>query len=131
MMELMPVAWLHARMIQASTNGMTYLRRNNDSAPLPSDEDFAFSAAMVSSISRSSASACSGLRERSRDARAASLLPRRNSHRGDSATKKLPTTNNRPGGNETQKMLRQAVSLKARSWAVSPSLATSSTRQLK
>ena len=31
MIELMPVAWLHARMTQAITNGITYLRLNRDS----------------------------------------------------------------------------------------------------
>ena len=57
--------------------------------------------------------------------------PRRKSQRGDSATSRLPITNRRPGGSETQKMLRQAVSLKASSWPASPSFATSSTRMLK
>ena len=41
---------------------------------------------------------------------------------------RLPITNKMPGGSETQKMLRQAVSLKAKSLAGSPSFATSSTR---
>ena len=40
-------------------------------------------------------------------------------------------TNKIPGGSDTQKMLRQAVSLKANSLAASPSLATASTRALK
>ena len=44
---------------------------------------------------------------------------------------RLPITNKMPGGRETQKMLRQAVSLKANSLAASPSFATSSTRMLK
>src|ERR1022692_3619488 len=44
---------------------------------------------------------------------------------------RLPITNRMPGGNETQKMLRQAVSLKAINLAESPSLATSATRKLK
>src|SRR5882762_8492648 len=118
-------------MMHASTNGMTYLRRNNDSDLLPSEEAFAFSAEDTSSISRSSIFACSGVRERRSAFRAASFLPRRNNHRGDSATKKLPRTNNTPGGRETQKMLRQAVPLKASSLAGSPSCATWSTRQLK
>jgi hypothetical protein len=44
---------------------------------------------------------------------------------------KLPITNKMPGGSETQKMLRHAVSLKAKSRAGSWSFATSSTRKLK
>src|SRR6266852_3556578 len=107
-------------MMQASTNGMTYFRRSNDSDLLPSEEAFAFSAADTSSISRSSIFACSAVRERKSAMRAASFLPRRNNHLGDSATKKLPMTNNTPGGRETQKMLRQAVPLKARSLSGSP-----------
>src|SRR5208283_2556411 len=130
-MELIPVAWLHARMTHARTNGITYLRRKSDSLTLAPVEVFAFSAAVACSISASSTSACWLVRERRSAAYAASRLPRRNSQRGDSDTMKLPITNKMPGGSETQKMLRQAVSLKAKSLAESPSLATSSTRKLK
>ena len=44
---------------------------------------------------------------------------------------KLPITNRMPGGSDTQKMLRQAVSLKAKILSASASLLTSSTRMLK
>src|SRR5258706_485943 len=87
MMELMPVSWLHARMTHASKNGTTYLRRSRDSLILSPVEVFAFSAATVSSISFNSISACSSVRERRSAARAASIFPRRNSQRGDSAPK--------------------------------------------
>src|SRR5271170_4076790 len=130
MMELTPVAWLQARMTQARTNGITYLRRKRDSLTLPV-ELFAFSAAAVCSISTSSVLACSLFRERRRAAYAASRFPRRNSQRGDSDTIRLPITKRIPGGSETQKMLRQAVSLKANSFAGSPSFVTASTLKLK
>ena len=44
---------------------------------------------------------------------------------------KLPITNSTPGGSETQKMRRHAVSLNASNCAASPSFDTSSTRMLK
>src|SRR5580692_2207666 len=136
-MEFTPVAWLQARITQARTNGMTYLRRRSDSpillpeALLFPEEVFVFSAAADCSISASSRLACSPVRERSRAAYAASFCPRRNSQRGDSDTTRLPSTNKIPGGSETQKILRHAVSLKAKSLAGSPRLATSWTRKLK
>ena len=40
--------------------------------------------------------------------RACSLRPRRKSHRGDSATNKLPTRNRMPGGIDIQKIRRHA-----------------------
>ena len=43
----------------------------------------------------------------------------------------LPMTNRIPGGSETQKMLRQAMSCAANNFWASPSLATTSTRWLK
>src|SRR5580700_384770 len=131
MMELTPVVWLQARMTQARTNGSTYLRLNSDSEDCGPAALFTFSVAAVSSISFNSVSACSSVRERRSAASAASFLPLRNSQRGDSATMKLPMTNKMPGGRETQKMLRQAVSLNANNLSASPSLATASTRLLK
>ena len=119
-----------ARTMQARANGITYLRWSKDS-PACAPDALAFSAAAVSSISFSSISACSSLRERSKETRAASFLPRRKSQRGDSATRKLPMTNGMPGGSDTQKMLRQAVSWNANSRAASPSLATAATRKLE
>src|SRR6516164_6937310 len=124
MIELIPVAWLHAKITQARRNGMTYLRRSSDSFMFAPAELFAFSADESSSISRSSHCACSALRERKSAFNAASFLPPRNSHRGDSATKKLPITNKMPGGSETQKMLRHAESLNANNFPASPSFAT-------
>ena len=132
MIELMPVAWLQAKMMHASTKGITYLRRNSDSLSFrPVIEVPPSSAAAISSISLSSTSACSGVRDRSSARRAASFWPRRNNHRGDSATIRLPMTKRMPGGNETQKMLRQAASLKARILSASASFDTCSTRKLK
>src|ERR1700712_2204178 len=111
MTELIPVAVLQNRMTQANTNGITYFRRSRESlTEVPTDA----LAARVSSISRSSISACCSVRERSKARRAASFLPRGKTKREDSATKKLPTTKRRPGGRETQKMRRQAWSLKAK-----------------
>src|SRR5271168_2194694 len=117
--EFTPVAWLQARITQASTNGITYFRRSSDSLTLVPVE--LFSAAAVCSISANSTSACSFVRERSSAAYAASLFPRRNNHRGDSDTIRLPITNKIPGGSDTQKMLRQAASLNANSRDRSPS----------
>src|SRR3569833_253142 len=115
MIELTPVAWLHARMMHASRKGMTYFLRNSGSLILFPGEVGAVSAE-ASSISFSSTSACSIVRERSNAARAASLLPRRNNQRGDSDTRKLPITKRMPGGRETQNMERQALSLKTNSF---------------
>src|ERR1700722_11022907 len=130
MMELIPVAWLQARITHASTKGITYLRCKSDSlAFFPSE--VVDSAEAACSISRRSASACSLVRDRSSATRAASFLPRRYNQRGDSATIKLPITNKMPGGNDTQKILRQALSLNAKRRATSPSLVTSSHRMLK
>src|SRR5579862_307372 len=53
MMELMPVAWLQARITQARMKGITYLRRRSDSLALEA-EDCDFSAAAACSISPSS-----------------------------------------------------------------------------
>src|ERR1035441_9064612 len=131
MMELTPVAWLQARMMHASTNGSTYLRLNNDSEDCPPPALFADSVAMVSAISLSSISACSSVRERSSAVRADSLSPRRYSQRGDSATSKLPMQNKSPGGSDTQKMLRQAVSLNANNFAASFNFSMSATFRLK
>jgi hypothetical protein len=131
MIELTPVAWLQARMTQARMNGTTYLRLRRDSpARAPAPWPLAPLAA-VSSISCSSASAASAERDRRSAARASAILPFLWSHRGDSVTMKLPMTNTIPGGSDTQKMLRHAVSLKAMRRAGSPSLATSATRKLK
>jgi len=49
-MELMPVSWLHARMMQASMNGTMYLRRSSDSLIFAPVEVFAFSAAAVAAM---------------------------------------------------------------------------------
>src|ERR1700682_5533447 len=100
-------------MTQASTNGITYLRRKSDSRTFVPVEVFAFSAAAVCFISAYSTFACWSVRARKSAAEAESLFPRQNSQRGDSDTMRLPITNKRPGGSDTQKMLRQAVSLKA------------------
>src|SRR5579863_4784547 len=112
--ELIPVAWLKARMIQARIKGITYFRRRSDSLVTV---DLFFSARLVCCISLSSRSACAVERERRRAAYAASCFPRRSSQRGDSATIKLPITNKIPGGRETQKMPRHAVFLKSKSFA--------------
>src|SRR5258707_2059967 len=48
-----PVAWLHARMMQASTKGITYLRRKSDSLIFGPPEVVVFSAKAVCSLSRS------------------------------------------------------------------------------
>src|SRR5271166_6149864 len=129
-MELMPVVWLHARITHAKTKGITYFRRSNDSFIFPPAVDFVISAVEIPSISASSDRAWSVERERRSAFNAASFLPRWNNHRGDSATRKLPTTNRIPGGKDTQKILRHAASLYANSFAASPSFATSSTRML-
>src|SRR6266851_1526943 len=85
-------------MTQASTNGITYFRRKSDSLALAPVEVLDFSAAAACSISASSRFACSGVRDRRSAVCAASRLPRRNSHRGDSATIRLPITNKMPSG---------------------------------
>src|SRR5271154_1359793 len=100
-------------MTQARRKGMTYLRLRIDSLACEPEADLEDSAAAVSAISWSSRSACSVERERRSEARAASFLPRRKSQRGDSATAKLPKVKKMPGSNETQRMLRHAVFLKA------------------
>ena len=58
MMELIPVAWLQARITHARMNGITYLRlRRGSLAPPAPAEAFDFSAAAFASISLSSRSA--------------------------------------------------------------------------
>jgi hypothetical protein len=47
--------------------------------------------------------------------------PRRRASAGDSATSRLPITNNTPGGSETQKMLRHARSCR-KSSCIAPGL---------
>src|ERR1035441_10000966 len=131
MMELTPVAWLQARMMHASTNGRMYLRWSNDSEFFPAEFAEDFSAAAMSSISCNSILACSSERERSSARKAASFFPRRNSQRGDSETRKPPMTNKIPGGSDTQKMLRQAVSLNANSLSASPSRSEEHTSELQ
>lgn len=69
-----------------------------------------------------------GGRERRSAVRAALNRPLRKSQRGDSVTKKLPTTKRIPGGMETQKICRHAWSLKAKRTAAFEARATSSTR---
>src|ERR1700761_4084709 len=127
MIELIPVAVLQNRIMQASTNGITYFRRNSDSFTSSPVDLAVFSAAAISSISFNSVFACSALRDRKSAPYAASLFPRRNNQRGDSATSALPITNNRPGGSDTQNMRLHAWSLKANTVAASANLVTSAT----
>src|ERR1019366_9120710 len=109
MMELTPVAWLHARMMHARTNGRMYFRCHSDSEFFPAEPAEGFSAVAMASISCNSILACSSERERRSAARAASVFPLRNSQRGDSETMKPPMTNKIPGGSDTQKIPRHAV----------------------
>ena len=111
------------------TNGITYFRRRRDSLTLVPVEDWGFSGS----------SGLFHLREFDIPPvwwceNGAALCRRRPAFRGETAsagipaTMKLPITNKMPGGSETQKILRHAVSLKAKSFIGSPSFATSSTR---
>src|SRR5580658_2918084 len=120
MIELTPVAWLQARITQARTKGITYFLLRRDSFAPPAVEDFAISARATRSISSISRSASASDLDLRSAVRASAPLPERCSQRGDSATMKLPMTNRIPGGSDTQKMLRHAVSLNARSFAGSP-----------
>jgi len=118
--ELIPVACVQPRMTQANTNGMTYLRAVKISPievmkPVCGLE---CSCARESAISCISKSASAGVRDFNSAARAASGLPRRNNHRGDSLTRKLPIKNTNPGYTTVRNMPRQAWSATCRtaSW---------------
>src|ERR1700712_5441927 len=102
-MELIPVAVLQNRMMHASTNGITYLRRSRESLNAAAEEAFC-AESDVCSISSNSSVACSLLRDRSNAWKADSFFPLLKSQRGDSATNRLPATNKIPGGIDIQKM---------------------------